>query len=109
MRKSLLVLGLLGAAAAYATTTAQYFQRPKEYTYTSFPMYMAVVTQSDVADLPNTGTVRADAAGAVKVACAGNTDGEAVTLTLAAGEVVPCLVRKVFDTGTDAITLHVSH
>lgn len=110
MRKYLLgLVALFAAATVYSDTTPQYIRRPTDYVYTSYPMYMAVVTPSDSTDLPNRGTVRADTAGAVTVICSGNADGETVTLNLAAGEFVPCIVRRVLDTGTDAITIHISY
>lgn len=76
-------------------------------TITGFPPRAAVVTPSDTVDLPNPGIVRANAAGDVRVIPYGEGGATAVTFSLAAGEAVPCLVRRVLDTGTDAITLHV--
>lgn len=112
MRKYLLLaVALLAGAAVYSATTPEYIRRPTDYVYTSYPMYMAVVAPSDSTDLPNRGTVRLNTAGAVTVICSGNADGETVTLTMAAGESVPCIVRRVLDTGTDdeTVTIHISY
>lgn len=79
------------------------------YTITAYPYYMKAVTPSDTVDMPQPGFVRADAAGAVTFIPQGNADNETITQNLVAGEIIKCMVRRVLDTGTDAITLHVSY
>ena len=79
------------------------------FTVTGYPLRCALVTKSDTVDLPNPGIVRADAAGAVTVIPYGNPDNTAFTFNLAAGEAVPCVVKRVKSTGTDSITLHVMY
>lgn len=101
---SALVLAAL-ATSARADRTAQTIQTVAQYTYAAFPLYGGLVTQSDVSNLPEPGFIRADADGAVTAICFGNTSE--ITLNLVKGEYFPCLVKKVLDTGTDAIVLHV--
>lgn len=99
----LLALLVAGASAQSAKTIA-----PNDhYTITAFPLFGALVTPSDTVALSVPGAVRADADGAVTVVCVGNPIASPITLTMVAGEFVPCLVSYVFDTGTDGITLHV--
>lgn len=105
MKSLIAVVGvlLLVAGVAYAQTYPV-----DNFTVTAFPYRGKAVTPSDSADLPDgPGMVRANAAGAVTVVCRGNATAETITLALVAGETVPCVVRRVLDTGTDAITLHV--
>ena len=75
------------------------------HSITGYPIHGEIVTPDDDADLPRPGYVRADAEGAVTVIPYGST--ASISLTLVAGEFVPCLVKRVLDSGTDAITLHV--
>lgn len=107
MRKLFIAIGVLIAAAVAAQGTVQYIRPQSEYTFTAFPLRMAVVSKSDTVDMTYPGFVRANVDGVVTVLCAGDT--ATVTLTLIAGEVVPCVVKRVYSTGTDAITLHVSY
>lgn len=78
-----------------------------EYTITSFPLYGAVVTPSDTVALATAGAVRANGAGNLKIVCVGNSISQPITLTVVAGEFVPCLVKYVFSTGTTVATIHV--
>lgn len=82
--------------------------RSDHYTTTGYPRKAVAVTQDDSNDLPGgPAIIRADGAGQVTVIPAGNDlDSDTVTYNLAAGEAVPCLVRRVLNTGTDAIVLH---
>ncbi len=106
MRRLLFALLLL-PALALADGSTRKIGVVEEYAITSFPLFGALVTPSDTVALATPGTVRADAAGAVTVVCVGNAITDEITLNLVAGEFAPCLVSYVFDTGTDAITLHV--
>lgn len=80
--------------------------RRGQFTFPAFPLRMLLVVPNDATDFDEYGTVRADQPGAVTFLPAHNADGDEMTMTLAAGEYIPCLVRRVLDTGTDAITLH---
>jgi hypothetical protein len=80
-------------------------------TVTGFPSCARVVTphnDNDLADF-NGNTVamhvRAETAGTIAVIPAGNQVADTVTFTLAAGEFVPCRVRRVLVTGTSAATI----
>lgn len=72
-----------------------------------FPRRCAVVTPSDTTDLPFPGFVRADETGQVTALPYDSTSS--VVMNLVAGEFLPFLVKRVYDTGTDNITLHVSY
>jgi hypothetical protein len=87
-------------------TEEQMSYRKGSFTLTAFPLRMLLVVPNDATDFDEFGTVRADQAGTVTFLPAHNAEGDAMTMTLAAGEYIPCLVRRVLDTGTDAITLH---
>lgn len=104
MRKILATLALF-APLAHADRSAVRIQAVDQYSITGYPLYAAAVTPSDSADLAEPGFIRADAAGQVTVLCYGST--ASVALNLVAGEFVPCLVKRVYDTGTDSIVLHV--
>lgn len=104
MRKILAILALF-APLAYADRSAVRIQAVDQYSISSYPLFGAAVTPNDSADLDEPGFIRADAAGQVTAICYGNSTS--IVLNLAAGEFVPCLVRRVYDTGTDAIVLHV--
>lgn len=99
------ILLCLSAGIAFAADrTAQNIGSVDRYTITSFPLYGSVVTPSDTVDLTQPGFIRANGAGDAKVICFASSSS--VTLTLAAGETVPCLVRRVYATGTTVVTLH---
>jgi hypothetical protein len=83
--------------------------RAGAFNFPSFPLRMVLITPSDTTDFSEFGTVRADEAGAVTFLPAHPADSVAVTVNLAAGEYIPCLVRRVLDTGTDPIALHLSY
>jgi hypothetical protein len=80
-------------------------------TVTGYPSCAKAITPSDSADLTDFGGaavamfVRAESAGAISVIPAGNDVANTVTFTLAAGEFVPCRVRRVRVTGTTAATI----
>lgn len=96
------------AFAVYAQDrTAKQLTPVDRFSITGYPYYGTSVTPSDAANLPKPGYVRANEAGQVTAACLGNGAGNQITLNLAAGQVFPCLVSRVYDTDTDAITLHV--
>ncbi len=99
------IICMMVSSLAVADRSALRIEPNDEYTITSFPLYGAAVTPSDSADLSEPGFIRADAAGAVTLLCYGSTTS--IALNLAAGEYAPCLVKRVYDTGTDAITIHV--
>jgi hypothetical protein len=94
------------ALAVNAQQTANQLTPVEKFSITGYPYYGAAVTPNDSTDLTNPGYVRADADGAVTANCFGP-PAASITLNLTAGEFFPCLVSRVFDTGTDAITLHV--
>lgn len=71
---------------------------------TGYPLNGVAVTPDDDNDLATPGYLRADVAGQVK--CMPQIGSTAIIVNLAAGEFFPCMVRRVYDTGTDAITLH---
>ncbi len=75
------------------------------FAITGFPIHGEVVSPDDDADLSKSGYVRADAAGTV-TAVPHEGDGTTLVLNLAAGEFFPCLVRRVYATGTTATPLH---
>lgn len=70
-----------------------------------FPVCAVLIAPHDTDEFEHPVAVRCDAAGAVTVEPYG-TPGATVTFTVLAGEVLPVMVRKVLDTGTDPITLH---
>lgn len=76
-----------------------------DYSITSYPLFGTLVTPNDGADLATPGTIRVNGAGNVVVIPYGNT--ASITLTLAAGEFVPCIVKRVLATGTTATSIHV--
>jgi hypothetical protein len=86
---------------------------PTPYAHDASPITPArrvsVAVLSDTVDLANSGCVRADAAGTVVFIPEQNADAETVTMTLAAGEVIPIRVRRILATGTTiaAADLHV--
>lgn len=68
---------------------------------------VTAITPDDSADLDEiVRAIRADAGGAITIVPVGNGDAETVTLSVAAGEIVPIRTRRVLATGTDGITLH---
>lgn len=72
-------------------------------TYPIFPEDASAITPSDSADLAQFSVVYVGVAGAVKVTTAQGTD---VTFSgLAAGQVIPVRVRRVWATGTTASSL----
>lgn len=77
-----------------------------QYSITSFPFYGALVVPDDDTDFAQPGFVRADSPGAVVFLPYSNPDGQTLTVNLVAGEYIPCLVRRVLATGTDAAVLH---
>lgn len=74
------------------------------FSITGLPIHGEVVTPDDANDLTTSGYVRADAAGAVTAMP--HEGSTSIVVNLLAGEFFPCMVRKVFATGTDGITLH---
>lgn len=106
MKKLLIFIFLFVAVIAYGQKSARQVGVVDEYNITSYPLYGGAVSESDTVDLTQPGFVRADAAGAVTAACVGNGVGNQITLNLVAGEFFPCMVVRVYDTGTDAITMH---
>lgn len=102
MRIKALLLGLLMASLAGAAGTPDQFA----WQITNFPLYGGVVAQSDTVNLSRPTAIRVDADGAVTAACVGNGGDDEITLNLVAGEFFPCQVIRVYDTGTDAITIH---
>lgn len=106
MRRVLIAALLMGVAVfASADRSAVRLQPVDQYAITSFPLYGSAVTPNDSADLAEPGFIRPDADGAVTATCFGSTSS--ITLNMVAGEYFPCLVKRVYDTGTDAITIHV--
>lgn len=104
MNIRLLVGAVLLAVAGYVgaqSTTTQY-----AWQVTNFPLYGVAVTPSDDTDLDYAMAIRADADGAVTAACVGSGAANEITLNLVAGEFFPCQVIRVYDSGTDAITIH---
>lgn len=89
--------------------TVNFIKTASEYTFTAFPLKMALVSPSDSTDFATPGFVRVNADGAVTFLPVGNADGDTITLDLLAGDVIPCVVRRVLDTGTDSITMHLSY
>lgn len=77
-----------------------------EFTITNYPLYGTLAAQSDTANFNSPRALRADAAGAVTISCWNGTVANSITLNLVAGEFVPCQVRRLWNTGTDAITIH---
>lgn len=71
---------------------------------TLFPRSAAVVTKSDTVDMPNEGIIYVGVAGDVKVLPAGS-EAPVTFLGLTAGSAVPCVVRRVYNTGTTAGSL----
>ena len=79
---------------------------PPTSVFTSFPPHAEVVTPSDSAEFNVPSTVYVGAAGVVRVIPARPKDGTTtVDFTVPAGGVVPCLVTKVYSTGTTATDL----
>lgn len=76
-----------------------------QYSITTFPLYGDVALQSDTQDLQYPVVVRADAAAEVTVTCWGN--NRTITVNLAAGEFTPCQIRRLFDSNTDDVALHI--
>jgi len=102
---ALVALNLVAAGAIAQDRSTQTETKPYTWSIGGFPFYGALVTPNDSTDLPEPGYLRVDADGQVTAACVGN--GTSLTLNLTAGEFFPCQVSRVFDTGTDAITIHV--
>lgn len=80
-------------------------------TVTGYPSCARVITPHNTNDLTNFDGdtvamfVRAESAGTVAVIPSGNLVANTVTFTLAAGEFVPCRVRRVLVTGTTAASI----
>lgn len=106
MKKLILVaVALLVAGYAYAQgRSTRNIGQVGEFSITNFPIQGAVATQSDSVNFTAPSAIRADADGTVTVTCWAS--GNSITLELVAGEFVPCQVIRLWDTGTDAITLH---
>jgi hypothetical protein len=105
MKRIWLLLALTCSLAGAADRTAQQIQSADRYTFTAYPLYGALVTPNDSADLAQPGFIRANGDGNVVVICYGSTSS--ITLALVVGEIVPCLVKRVLSTGTTATPLHV--
>lgn len=99
-----LALGLVAAVALSQSTNR--IGPVDDYSITAFPLYGAVVSPNDDADLVTPGMVRADGAGNIVVVCWGN-GTTSITLAVSAGEFVPCIVRRVKSSNTTATPLHV--
>lgn len=104
MRYLTAILMALFTSAVLAQSSARAPGPVDNFNITGFPLYGRLVTPDDSNDLPIPGYVRADAEGSVKVACYGNA-GSPITLEMLAGEFVPCLVGRVYQTDTE-VTVH---
>jgi hypothetical protein len=80
-------------------------------TITGFPPHAKVITPHATNDLTDHDgnvvgmSIRAESAGAIAVVPVGNPTASPVTFTLAAGQFVPCLVRRVLVAGTTAASI----
>lgn len=78
---------------------------------TGFPSCARTIAPNNATDLQNfegeavSMYVRAESAGTIAVIPAGNDNANTVTFTLAAGEFVPCRVKRVLATGTTAASI----
>ncbi len=72
----------------------------------AIPNNCVAVTPSDTEDLPAMGILFVGTGGSVKVTTLA---GDDVTLLCPSGYEIKCLVKKVFDTGTDADDLVLYH
>ena len=107
MRTIKFIILALTATIASAQQSSRVLGPVEQYNITSFPLYGRLLSPSDQDSLPIPGFVRADGAGSVRVQCQLNGAGETITLTVVAGEFIPCRVIKVWDAGTtDGIVLH---
>ncbi|MEM8682882.1 MAG: hypothetical protein AAGF72_05580 [Pseudomonadota bacterium] len=109
MKKFAVIIALITmfSVALAQERSVEVIQPTHQWTFTGLPMYGELVTPNDAEDLPNPGYVRANEAGNVTAACHGNGAGNQISVVLAAGEFFPCLVARVYGTGTSAITMHV--
>lgn len=76
------------------------------------PRNCAVVTPNDTVDITINGTkvaghIRCDDAGTLRVLPEGATGNDYVDLTVAAGETTQFVVRRVYETGTTVVVIHV--
>lgn len=78
-----------------------------DHVVSGYPAHAAVVTPHDTNDLDQPGYVRANDAGDIAAIPYGSPNNAVVTITLAAGEFYPCLVKRVRNTGTTVTTIHV--
>lgn len=78
----------------------------QDYAITNFPLYGSLAAKSDSVNFPTPRALRANAAGDLVVSCWSGSVGNSITITLAAGEFVPCQARRLWSTGSDAITVH---
>jgi len=76
----------------------------EQFTITSYPLYGITVQPDDSQDLPQSGFLRADGEGVVRVLC--YSSSTPISLTVVAGEFVPCRVKRVYSTNTTATPLH---
>lgn len=78
---------------------------------TSFPWCAKAITPDNTNDLTDYGgnnrgmTVRVGVAGTVKYLPYNNPDDQPITETFVEGSIIPCVVRRVFSTGTNATGL----
>jgi hypothetical protein len=99
-----LAAGLSIAAVAWGQSAINNGTQVNTWTFTNFPIFGDEVTPHDTNFLARPTAIRVDADGEVTAACAGNQ--VSIALNLIAGEFFPCQVIRVYDTGTDAITIH---
>lgn len=72
-----------------ADRSVRTIEAAEKYVLTSFPLFGALVSPSDTADLTNPGFIRADGAGTLKIIPHGVADAGAITLNVVAGETAP--------------------
>jgi hypothetical protein len=106
-RSAIILVLVLASGFLYAQgRSTQNIGQVGEFSITNFPILGALAAQSDTVNFTAPSALRVNADGAVTVTCWGNPDANSITLTLAAGEFVPCQVKRLWDSGTDAITIH---
>lgn len=76
------------------------------FSLTGLPLHGVLLTPDDATDVVTSGYLRADAAGTVTAVPHAGDKTTTIVCTLAAGEFFPCMVRRVYSTGTSATPLH---
>ena len=89
---------------AHIAGSVEKIRAAKEFSITGFPLYGVVVTPDDNQDLSMPGYIRVDTAGVITAQPYGG--GDTIVCNLVAGEFFPCMVTRVYDTGTDDIVIH---